>query len=380
MSYVLFFLIIGLVMCLATPVCAEDKVVGDFSIPEVHPLDAQSLESLRAFVQTDAEAQEIAEEIIAEARLLLDAQPHPLDVIHYEGLVHTDPRRVATVAKLREMGDVARIVRYWQVTGDDRAVETLTRFIVAWTEIYRHTGNDVNENKFYPLLVAYWSVRKTMTDAVVASVDAWVEALGKLHLKAVDQSTHFTNRYAKSVRLLAICGLILDRPEWVAQAAEGVKRFVDQSLYADGSSLDLKRRDTLTYHGSALKPVMGLAMLLGKDGYYLYDWEGAQDGSIRKSVHYVVPYAMGTQVREEWRHSKIDLDRRRAEAGLEKYRAGRLYEPKDALELMALAHYFDPDLMAVVKHLSERPADKFPMWQVLINETVRARHFGHGAE
>lgn len=368
-----------LVMMMSWPctVWAEDKEVGEFEIPAVQPLDEKAQDRLRAFVQTDAEATSVVAQILSEGRPLLDAQPHPLKVVHYEGLVNTDPRRIATVAKLREMGDVARLMRYWQVTGDEKAAETLERFVVAWTGTYLLTGNDVNENKFYPLLVAYFALRDQMAPEETESVDLWVEQLGELHLKAVNQSEKFTNRYAKSVRLLAICGVILQRRAWIDNAQEGIKRFVDESLYADGSSEDLKRRDTLTYHGSALKPVIELAMLLGRDGVHLYDWEGDKAGSIRKSVDYVVPYALGEKVREEWRNSKVGLDRRRAEAGLEKYRAGRLYEPKNALELMELAHYFDPALLRVVTHLTESDAKRFPTWQILINRAMQNDMQGH---
>ena len=348
---------------------SHSKEIGDFSIPSVNPLSAKALTYLREIVDADDEAKAVVDQVIGDAQPLLHAQPHPLAVIEYEGLVNTDPRRIATVEKLREMGDVARLVRYWQVTGDDRVVETLRCFIVAWTGTYVLTGNDVNENKFYPLLVAYLALRDLMNADEMKQVDAWVEALGERHLVAVENAKRFTNRYAKSVRLLAICGLIMNREIWVAKAQDGVKAFVTQSLFADGTSEDLKRRDTLTYHGSALKPVMELAMLSGDTG--LYDWVGEQGGSIRKSVDYVVPYATGEQVREEWRHSIVDLDRRRSEAGVEKYRAGRLFEPKDALELMEYASLFDSDLLEVVQHLTKSQAKRFYTWQTLVNQVMR---------
>ncbi|GAB4170434.1 MAG: hypothetical protein Fur0032_09330 [Terrimicrobiaceae bacterium] len=79
----------------------------------------------------------------------------PLEEIHYEGLVHTNPRRIATVEKLKQMGAMAWVVRYWQTSEDPRAAETLSEWILAWTSTYRPTGNDVNENKLRPVLVAY---------------------------------------------------------------------------------------------------------------------------------------------------------------------------------------------------------------------------------
>ncbi len=363
----------GLVVPALLGASAAGGEVGEFHIPAVIPLDANGLTRLRRIVASDPEAAGLARGVRAEARRLLDAEPHPLAVIHYEGLVNTDPRRIATVAKLREMGDVARLVRYWQLTGDARAAATLRRFVLAWTSTYRLTGNDVNENKFTPLLVAYHALRKSFQPGDRRRVDAWVAELGARHAKAVDSSRHFTNRYAKHIRLTALCGMILDREEWIDAAVAGIRRFVRESLHPDGTSRDLNRRDTLTYHGSALKPQLQLAKLLGERGRELYAWESPRGGSLKKSVDYVVPYAMGTKTRREWTNSKVGLDHRRAEAGLEKYRPGRLYDPNNALELMEEASYFDPNLARVVRHLTGTEAERFPTWRMLMNAAARAQ-------
>ena len=360
---------LAMLAVLAAPLAAEE--VGEFSIPSVLPLSAAERERLHARVEQDDEAAALAERAEAEAAPLLDDEPRPLEVIHYEGLVNTNPKRIATVEKLRDMAKVARILRYWQVSGDDAAAGALRRFTPAWTSAYKLTGNDVNENKFFPMLVAYHALRDTFEPEQRERVDAWVRGLGELHRAAVAESERFTNRYGKSVRLLAIAGMILDEPEWIDEAREGVKRFVTESLYADGTSRDLRRRDTLTYHGSSLKKPIDLAVMLGPDGLDLYDWTSPEGGSLAKSVEYVVPYAMGEKTHREWVHSKVELDHRRHEAGLEKYRKGRLYEPANALELMEKAACFDPELMRVVLHLTDSGAERFPTWRTLMNAVKR---------
>lgn len=357
------------ILCIARP-AATAAEVGEFSIPVVHPLSAAQLEALRKLAEVDPEAGAIVEEIKRQALTLLDLRPRPLEMIHYEGLVNTDPRRIATVAKLNQMSDVAWLVRYWQVSGDERAASTLRQIIVAWTDTYKLTGNDVNENKFRPLLVAYHALREGFDPEPREPIDAWVERLGELHAEAVRNSRHFTNRYGKHIRLTALAGMILDRREWVDLAHQGVKRFVTESLRPDGSSHDFETRDTLTYHISALRPPIELAMITGDQGRELYTWESPEGGSLKKSVDFVVPYAMGEKTHKEWVDSKVDLDRRRAEAGLETYQPGRLFDPKDALRVMEEASFFDPLLMKVVHHLHDSDAERFPTWQTLVNSAA----------
>jgi len=350
---------------------SEPREAGELTIPLASPLNAPALERLRRLVQTDEHARRWAEQMRDEAEPLLDVVPDPLVEIRYEGLVNTDPRRLAAVAKLRQMADAAVLMRHWQASGDPRAAAALKRLIVAWAGAYRPTGNDVNENKLYPLLAAYASLRSEMPDEDRGRVDAWVERLGGLHAEAVERSQLFTNRYAKHVRLLFICGRILGRPKWEEQAIEGARRFAARGLRADGTSEDLHRRDTLTYHCSALTPVIELAMLAGPAGRELYEWTAPQGGSIRKSVEYVIPYAAGEKTREEWKNSTVGLDRRRAEAGLEHYRPGRLFKPVEALELIELAEFFDPKLLPLVQKLSGRTDDRFPTWQTLVNRAIQ---------
>ncbi|MFW6303805.1 MAG: alginate lyase family protein [Candidatus Sumerlaeota bacterium] len=370
MKFSRIFIMMLAILWLAAGVRAAE--VGEFSIPDVRPLDESERGRLREFVQSDAEAKVIAEQVAEQAKPFIGAEARPVEVIHYEGLVNTNPKRVKTVENLSQMAEAGWLLRHWQLTGDEAAAETLREWIVTWTSTYKITGNDVNENKFYPLLVAYLALRDTMDGENVKQVDAWVERLGEAHEKHVKESTHFTNRYSKSVRLLAIAGMILDREEWVVEAHKGIRRFVRNNLYADGTSEDLKRRDSLTYHKSSLKPVVDLAIMTGGDeGRALYDWESERGGSIRKSVDYLVPYAMGEKTHEEWKDTKVDLDRRRAKAGLEKYRPGRLYEPKNAQDLMERAAYFDPELHKVVLHLTDSDAKHFPTFLSLLNAAKR---------
>ncbi len=343
---------------------------GDFTIATTPPLDAAQRARLRELIATDAEAAALARSLRAEVEPLLDRQPRPLRVIHYEGIVHTDRRRIATVAQLREMSDVALVLRHWQATEDTRAADYLRRFTLAWASTYVPTGNDVNENKFYPLLVAYEALRPGFEPADRERVDAWITAMAELHAKEVANSRRFNNRYAKHVRLLALFGRILDREDWSAAAGEGLRRFVVHSLRPDGTSLDLERRDSLTYHTSALRPIIELALIAGDKGPELYAWVSPAGGSIKKSVDYVVPFASGEKTREEWRNTTVELDRRRAAAGLEEYRPGRLYEPRSALPLLEEASVFDPSLLPLVLKLHGSSATRFASWTMLVNAAL----------
>lgn len=360
-----------IILLLGGPRAWSDEGIGEFDIPPVIPMTPVQMQTLRHLIATDAEAAAVAQGVIAQAMPLLDAEPHPVEIIHYEGLVNTDPKRIAAIENLRDMADAARLLRCWQATDDARAKATLKNFIYSWSTTYRPTGNDVNENKLYPLLVAYLALRNDFETGPRALIDAWVGQMGELHFQAVRDSDRLTNRYTKSVRLTAIAGQVLENERWKRGVRGAIERFVEQSLYPDGRSYDLKHRDTLTYHCSALRPMIELAILAGDAGPEIYRWESAEGASLKRSTDYVVPFATGQQTRQEWLHTEVELDRQRAAAGLEAYRPGRLFDPQSALELMQAASCFDAELLGVVNQLTNSQTKRFPTWQTLVYTAVR---------
>lgn len=345
---------------------------GDFSLRTVPALDPAAIARLRAFVKSDPAARAAAEALRAEADPRLDLPAEALAVIDYEGLVNTDPRRLATVAKLRRMDDVAVVHLWWQASGDPAAAAAVRRHLLAWANTYAPTGNDVNENKLTPLLVAYPEIRDTFTPDERARVEAWLERLGAAHLAGVRESHSFDNRYVKRLRILASCARALGRPDWSAEIAAGIRRYLAGALRADGTSTDLEERDSLGYHVNALRPLVELCAALGPEGVVLYHERNAAGGSIARSVAYVEPYADGTRTREEWRHTKVTLDRERAAAGIPEYQPGVLFDPRAALPLFEEAAFFEPRYRRLVLRLAGKGDAAHPSWRSVVQAALAA--------
>lgn len=219
----------------------------------------------------------------------------------------------------------------------------------------------------------YEAQRDNFAPAERERIDAWLSEIARKQIEVGERRPQLerSNRYTKTLRLVATIGLALDKTEWLDYASAGFKDYVASQLYADGGSYDLENRDTLTYHSSALRPLLDLAVLAARKDQNLYAWSSPTGSSLKKSVDYVVPYASGEKQRREWLNTKVELDRKRAAAGLEKYRAGRFYEPRDALELMQEAAFFDASLLPLAAKLAGNSGKRFPTWRAVVNEAVR---------
>jgi len=169
------------------------------------------------------------------------------------------------------------------------------------------------------------------------------------------------------MKLVGTLGLILNRETYVAYALEQAKKYIDKALYGDGTSRDLQQRDALSYHVSGLKPLMTFAITMdqlgkNKNGLQTFNYQNPAGGSLRKSVDFVVPYAMGEKQHPEWVNTKVELDRQRAAAGIAHYQPGTLYEPEQSREMFELASYFDPKYRKVVQHLMKGRVQEFDSW------------------
>lgn len=350
--------------------------VGEVEIRSVLPLSAAQRERLARLAKQDPAARALLAARREAARPLLApgaARPRPLAVIHYEGLVNTDPRRIEAVKHLKDMDDAALLLEVWQATGDPEAARRCREYVRAWSAAYQPTGNDVNENKLLPLFTAYEAMRGDFPAAERQRIDAWVADIAAEQMEGgKDPRSRRTNRHTKRLGIVATIGLALGKQEWLDYAWDGAREFVGGQLYADGTSFDLEHRDTLTYHCSALRPLVSLAILASRNGQNLYAWRAPSGSSLQRSVEYVVPFADGKKQRREWVNSKVDLDRRRAAAGIGHYQPGSLFQPKYAKPLLEEASFFDAGLLPLVARLEGRPdRGRYPTWRTILNDACR---------
>jgi hypothetical protein len=316
---------------------------GEFALRSVHVLDTAALHALR---NSEPDPAAIAR-LRTEAAPALEAPPAPLRRIAYEGRLNTDPARLAAVERLRVLDAVAAALELWQHGGDARVADALRAHVLAWARAYEPTGNDVNENKLAPLFVAALSLRESFSPAERATLDAWFARLGSLHAARLAEPSAADNRRAKRLRLVALFAEWSGEPAWRAAALDGFKDWVTRGLHADGTSHDLHKRDALSYHVSAMESALELLHSLGsaEEAAALYAWESPSGASLRRSVHFVAPYATGEKTRAEWTRSRAGIDRERAAAGIAAYQPGTLYHGPDALPMLRLAARFDPALL-----------------------------------
>lgn len=316
-------------------------------------LDKYETSRLKEVISTHPDVHYLYDSIVSIATVALKHQPQPLEKMYYECLLDTDSKRIHTVKSFDDINHTATLIYAGYGTDNREYGEKVKEIVVEWARTYLPDGNTINENKF---IVFFWGYhiyknRFSLTEQQV--VEDWIN---KIALKQMNRERTPNNNWeAKRLKIIGIAGSILQDKQFIEYSIEGFKKYISTAYFPDGTSNDLHSRDALQYHISGIKPCLSAFINLSKfdKRFNLFNLESESGSSIRKSVEYIVPYARGEKQRKEWTNSKVELDRRRAEAGIEKYQPGKLFNPKDARELFEWASYYNSDWDAIFENPSK---------------------------
>lgn len=346
-----------------------------------HPLRASNQMSaaesqrarLAALVATHPEAAKLFSKYQRQADAALTDAPHPVREIVTAGKLASDPAKIESRAALEDMGKLAAFGYAYAITTNTAYATAAKRMILAWAQVNQPTGRPIDETKLEPLFVAYGLTADAFSPAETETVAAWLRLVARQEQAQVrpESDTSFNNWNSHRLKIIGLIGCVLDDSNLVASATSGFKTQITRNLRPDGSSFDFHERDALHYHCYDLEPLLTLAIALDSRTPGLYDWQSPAGASLRHAVRFLVPYCNGSAAHDEWVHSKVAFDRKRAEAGEAKFEIGSKFNPQDGLHALELAAFFEPELKPLVAQLATAASTNYPTWQCVLNDATR---------
>ena len=324
-------------------------------------LNEESCEALREYVKKNGDAEKAWNRIYKQAEEYLKESPRPIEVIYYEGLLDSNIKRIQTVEALMDMRKLAYFYYADIITRKPVYKRKIKEFILAWVNAYKPTGNPVNENKLEAIYLAYSKNRFYFSKREQQKVDTWIKAIAEAELNR--KNVPMTNWQTKRIKLILYSGIILNNTNYKKYTVESYKEYVSYSLRPDGSSLDFEQRDALAYHIGGIKPLILFGIVYDQfkkefsGPFNAFTFEASNGSSVRRSVDFLVPFAVGENQHKEWVNSQVKLDHERAAAGLPEYLKGKLFEPSKSISLFEMAMYFDKDYRNVITTIFDSGAD-----------------------
>lgn len=169
-------------------------------------LDSTEINRLRQLIATNDTVQQQYDSVAQLAEQYLTDSPRPLKVLHYEGLLETNPDRIDTRKSLADIDKIVTLIYASYGKPDARYARKMKEFVTEWVSIYEPTGNTINENKFCPLLWGYYLFQDQFTAKEKRTVEQWMQRIAKMQ---IDRShTPNNNWQAKRMKIIGIIGCI----------------------------------------------------------------------------------------------------------------------------------------------------------------------------
>jgi hypothetical protein len=346
---------------------------------QVVSLSTAELTNLKSLINSDNQVGMYWVSLQITADESLTATPNPADTILTEGILQGDPRKIKTGRSLGDMEKVYALAFAYKITGDKKYIVKTSEFLSAWSQRNQPQGNPINDTNLDRIIFAYDLVKNDLSTDVNSAVTNWLSKVALQEIKTYNakvksnSSTYFNNWNSHRIKEVAEVAWAINDIQLKTWVIESYKKQIAKNLNPDGSSYDFHERDALHYHIYDVDPLMVAATILSRDGKFgenPYTYKSPEGNSLKNSVDWLVPFFTGEKTHGEFVNSKVAFDKKRAANGEKGYIAGTLFRPQEARTSIALANYFDKDMLGIYQSNINAKL-KYPTWQFVLNEVKR---------
>jgi hypothetical protein len=294
----------------------------------------------------------------------LGRPPHPLAVVHEQGMLpHTGGHDEAVLAQ-HDWPAMRALALTYRLTGDKKYLDGTTRYMDAWFPLYKSSADPIDETALDNVVLAFDLTRSDLPQVTEAHMVAFCHDMAAKYLDWLDKRymTDPDNWSSHRVKLALLGAYAAGDKALIQRGGVAFTRHLRQNLRADGSVADFYKRDALHYVVYDLEPLTMACLAARAHGY---DWFHASIGglSVAHSIDWLVPYAEGEKTHEEFVHSSVEWDHTRDKAGLKGYSG--TWERSTSLDLYTMAAWLDPKYQPVVQSVAAASDKKQTPWLVL---------------
>ncbi|HEY4064775.1 MAG TPA: alginate lyase family protein [Puia sp.] len=302
----------------------------------------------------------------------LTEDPHPIDTIRSEGLLQGNPKKTATQFALTDMGRMYALALVYRVSGDKRYLIKTAAYLKSWALKNTPNGDPIDDTNLDPCIEAYDMVKEKLSTEDDGIIKEWLQRTAEIEISGPHnrpgRGTATNNWHSHRLKIIGEIAYAIGDTTLQGYSINGLKKQIRTNLNPDGSSTDFVSRDALHYHVYDLEPLLKLAIVLQRaTGVDYYTYESPAGTSIKKSTDWLLPFLNGQKTHGEFVNSTVPFDRERAKNGEAAYKAGTLFDPKNGIQTLVLAAWFDPGLLPLARQLQNK-GDHYPAWQSVVNE------------
>lgn len=341
---------------LGTGVCASEGKANAESFAALPASEVVANASLVS-LPTDERAS-----LLRAAAAALQRNPDPLPVVHVEGTLPTLPSYQKALQARQDWGAIAILANAYAINREPRHLGGYALYLAAWLDVYRISGNPIDETALGDWLLAYRLAGAALPPALAQRMRQFGCDLAVRYTQAQPPSrkTSTNNWQSHRVKLAVMGAHVCGQPALIAAAEVAFARQIQDNLVPSGESVDFAERDAIHYVVYSVEPLLEAALFAHPQGHVLFATTGATGQSISRTLDWLAPYARGDRSHEEFVHSQVRFDAQRAAAGVPGFAGPFL--PKKAQFVYWLAAQMDPKWHELSEKLGRPPITRRASW------------------
>jgi hypothetical protein len=233
--------------------------------------------------------------------------------------------------------------------------------LLAWAQVYRATGNPVDEWFFVPLLQAVDLVAGSLTPGQEATLRQWAQVFAisgdRFYEHLGDRNPARANNWmARRLLIRAVASTVAGDATARAATPGLLREFAARNYVTgpsgerDGRTFDFIQRDALHYHLAAVQPLVEV-LLYAPD---LVDQHVR--AAILSGLEFLRPFSLGQQEHVEFARTSISFDTERRDDGNPVFRHAP-WDPAHGRVLLRLARAAFPEIRGWTEQIVDHRYD-----------------------
>ncbi|MDO3643082.1 alginate lyase family protein [Mucilaginibacter sp. L3T2-6] len=342
---------------------------------QIASLNSKEIATMRKAIKSEKRYQKAFETYKKLAYEALDETPKPITEILSQGLLAGDPRKTASLKAVEDADKTYALALTYKVLDDRKFLDKATEFLLAWAKVNRATDDPINETKIEDMVTAYDLIRNNIRSADRVVIDTWMHGKADAQLESKyakgSKGTAINNWNSHRIKMVTLIAYTLHDTSYNNAIFRELEKQLNINLNPDGTTHDFIERDAFHYQTYDLEPLISACIAIYRAaGKNYFTWKTANGSSIKNCVDYMVPFMTGEKTHAEFVKSTVPFDLKRAQNNEKGYAAGTLFEPKNGINTLALAAYFDSGYNKIIKQAMLN-ADYFN-WRMALNDFTRS--------
>jgi hypothetical protein len=288
----------------------------------------------------------VGDSTIKKAKAFLSAAPKPMPRLHVRHLNESTEFHDASNLAQKDWEGMELLGLAYRITGDRKYLDADVRYFSAWADVFKPRYADldpIDQGQTEQLIMAYDLVRDSLPAPVVTEMNTLCRSLAEGYTKWALLSGLNNNLESHAVELAVLASYETNDPKLEKHAENVFLSQVSHNVQKDGSVVDWHLRDALLYVDYDLKPLATGAFAAHLHGAEWFHVGGKK--TLAHAVDWLIPFATGDRQHEEFVHTTLGIDVRRADQG-EKGFSGTWKPSKNAQDILGMAALMDPDYEA----------------------------------